>query len=437
MQKNILLFLGILLTTSLMAQKVQISNPKIREHSDKMTISFIAKFDKLASNEKLILTPVLYNNGEVKELPAIIVVGRNRLISDKRMGHPAATKSKARLSIPYSMTIPYENWMDDVSLRLDRTVENCCNQRQLPMQRIISNQLIRYDVILPPIDSIAAELTATQKLGLNNPFLRPMDEYSPASANFDAPRAAGAQIIRFKQGKVVIDRNYLANKQALEVVKSVIDLVLQDPYASLGKVVLAGGSSPEGLATLNDRVSLQRVTALKQTLCDDVDVQDDLFEIINLGEDWVGLRQMVASSTMAHKESVLDIIDTYSVQQGREVKLMKLKRGVPYKYMAKHFFPLLRNAGYIRVYYNTKATPDFEQTNKAIGHYNIKAYAAALDCLEDVKSTAITENIKGVCVMMAGDYSKAEQHYEKAIALGSEQAVINLQQLTKLKSIER
>lgn len=105
--------------------------------------------------------------------------------------------------------------------------------------------------------------------------------------------------------------------------------------------------------------------------------------------------------------------------------------------MAKHFFPLLRNAGYIRVYYNTKTTPDFEQTNKAIGHYNIKEYAAALVCLEDVKPTAITENIKGVCVMMAGDYSKAEQHYEKAISLGSEQAVMNLQQLTKLKSIER
>ena len=437
MKKNILLLLGILLTTSLMAQKVQISNPNIREHSDQVTISFTAKLDKLSSNEKLIVTPVLYNKGGEKELSSIVVAGRNRLISDKRMGYPAGTKSTDSLSMPYSVTIPYENWMGEVSMRLNRTVEDCCNLQQLPIQGVFSNQLIRYDVILPPIDSIEAELTATQKLGLNNPFLRPMDEYSPASVNFDAPRAAGAQIIRFKQGKVVIDRNYLANKQALEVVKSVVDLVLQDPYASLGKVVLAGGSSPEGLATLNDRVSLQRVTALKQTLCDDVDVQDDLFEIINLGEDWVGLRQMIASSTMAHKESVLDIIDTYSVQQGREVKLMKLKRGVPYKYMAKHFFPLLRNAGYIRVYYNTKATPDFEQTNKAIGHYNIKAYAAALDCLEDVKSTAITENIKGVCVMMAGDYSKAEQHYEKAIALGSEQAVINLQQLIKLKSIER
>ena len=437
MKKNILLLLGILLTTSLMAQKVQISNPNIREHSDQVTISFTAKLDKLSSNEKLIVTPVLYNKGGEKELFSIVVAGRNRLISDKRMGYPAATKSTDSLSMPYSVTIPYETWMGEVSMRLNRTVEDCCNLQQLPIQGVFSNRLIRYDVILPPIDSIAAELTATQKLGLNNPFLRPMDEYSPASASFDAPRAAGAQIIRFKQGKVVIDRNYLANKQALEVVKSVIDLVLQDPYASLGKVVLAGGSSPEGLATLNDRVSLQRVTALKQTLCDDFDVQDDLFEIINLGEDWVGLRQMVASSTMAHKALVLDIIDRYSVQQGREVKLMKLKRGVPYKYMAKHFFPLLRNAGYIRVYYNTKATPDFEQTNKAIGHYNIKAYAAALDCLEDVKSTAITENIKGVCVMMAGDYSKAEQHYEKAIALGSEQAVINLQQLTKLKSIER
>ena len=437
MRKNILLFLGVLLTTGLLAQKVEVSNPKIREHSDKVTISFTAKFDKLSSNEKLILTPVLYNKGDVKELSSIVVAGRNRLISDKRMGHLEAIKSTESLSIPYSVTIPYENWMDDVSLRLDRTVENCCNQRQLPMQRIISNQPIRYDVILPPIEPVKVELTATQQMAHNNPFLLPMDEYSPALESFDAPRAAGAQIVRFKQGKVIIDRNYLDNKKALELVRQVVDLILQDPYASLGKIVLAGGSSPEGLATLNDKISLQRVNALKQTLCNDVNVPDDLFEIINLGEDWVGLRQMVKASTMAHKALVLDIIDTYSVQQGREVQLMKLKRGVPYKYMAKYFFPLLRNAGYIRVYYNTKAMPDFGQTNKAIGHYNIKEYAAALVCLENVKPTAITENIKGVCVMMAGDYSKAEQHYQKAIELGSEQAVVNLHQLSKLKSIKK
>ena len=437
MRKNILLFLGVLLTTGLLAQKVEVSNPKIREHSDKVTISFTAKFDKLSSNEKLILTPVLYNKGDVKELSSIVVAGRNRLISDKRMGHLEAIKSTESLSIPYSVTIPYESWMSDISLRLNHIVEDCCNQKQLPMQRIISNQPIRYDVILPPIEPINLEMSATQRMDLKSPFLSPMEEYKPVLNRIDLLRSEGAQIIRFRQGKVIIDHSYAGNKQSLDQVKDVIELIVKDPSASLGKIVLAGGSSPEGLATVNDKISLQRVHALQQYLSNHINMQDNVFEIINVGEDWAGLRHMVQSSDMSYKSLVLDIIDRYGVLEGREVKLMRLKQGVPYKYMAKHFFPLLRNAGYIQIYYNTNPTADFDQTNKAITQYNRKEYAAALACLEGVKSTATTENIKGVCVMMLGDYRTAEEYFQKAIALGSEQAVVNLHQLSKLKSLKK
>ena len=45
-----------------------------------------------------------------------------------------------------------------------------------------------------------------------------------------------------------------------------------------------------------------------------------------------------------YKDEILDIIEYTSLEQGRESKLMKLRGGVPYRYMLKNIFPSLRVA---------------------------------------------------------------------------------------------
>ena len=57
---------------------------------------------------------------------------------------------------------------------------------------------------------------------------------------------------------------------------------------------------------------------------------------------------------MSDKEDILRIIDDVPILKGREVRLMKLNQGIPYRYMKEHFFPKLRRAGYIKVYYRMK-----------------------------------------------------------------------------------
>ena len=129
------------------------------------------------------------------------------------------------------------------------------------------------------------------------------------------------------------------------------------------------------------------------------------------------------------------IIDTYGVYQGREVELMRLKGGRPYNYMFEHFFPLLRSAGYIRIFYESKPSPDFVATNQAIERYNRKEYSETLNRLEGVNPTATTEGIRGMCYLMIGDYTKAETVLKRAVALGNLQAVDYLAQLSKLKAV--
>ena len=67
--------------------------------------------------------------------------------------------------------------------------------------------------------------------------------------------------------------------------------------------------------------------------------------------NWSELRTMILKSDISYKREVLDIIDHISIKDGRERKLMDLKSGKPYRYIKEHFFPKLRYAGYIKVYY--------------------------------------------------------------------------------------
>jgi hypothetical protein len=67
---------------------------------------------------------------------------------------------------------------------------------------------------------------------------------------------------------------------------------------------------------------------------------------------------MVAESDLYDKAEILRIIDTvplFSVDGRRKERIQQLKElngGISYRYMLEHFFPLLRNSAFIRIYYS-------------------------------------------------------------------------------------
>lgn len=433
MRNSILTIAGVLLTIQASAQ--EITDYKVFEKDNNVTVSFTAVCDKLPSNQKLTLTPVLYNETHNKALEPIVLVGHNKAISEKRIGKSGGVKSSKGQHVSYTVSVPYKNWMGDVSLRIDRKIEECCKEEVLFPLAVVKEKPIRYDMKIAPVAPIVADLTPIQKLDLEATYLYPMSDYSATAENFDAMRAQGALIVQFRQGGTAIDPAFSDNRKSLEEVRKVLELIEADPQASLGKIVLAGASSPEGSFSLNEKLSQRRADALKKYLGEDVGSKAALFEVINIGEDWVGLRKMVEASTMQYKQEVLDIIDAYEVCKGREVELMRLKGGRPYNYMLEHFFPSLRCAGYIRIFYESKPSPDLEATNQAIGQFNNGAYREALIRLTGVMPTAVTENIRGACFMMTGDYERAEVTLENAMRLGSTQAADYLKQLEKLKAV--
>lgn len=93
---------------------------------------------------------------------------------------------------------------------------------------------------------------------------------------------------------------------------------------------------------------------MKQYILSHISLPDSCFELVNGGEGWDELRYQVEKSEMSDKKEIIRIIDDIPILHGRETHLMKLNKGIPYRYMKEHFFPELRRAGYIKVYYRKK-----------------------------------------------------------------------------------
>lgn len=435
MKKEILLSIGILFCVNSFAQNIKIDRHEIIEKNDTVSVSFTAVIDKIKSNERLTLTPVIYNGDSIKSLEPIIITGRNRAITDKRQLKAAGIPAIANQHIPYNANIPHESWMCDISLRIDRKIESCCNEQMLASLAVMQYKPIHYDVIVPERKIIKPELSPVKKTDNEIPFLAPISEYEIFKENTDVNRAEGALILHFRSGENIIDPTFADNGKCLEQVRAIVALINADPNASVGKIVLSGASSPEGSTELNEQLARKRVDVLRNYLKENIrSINIDSVESVIIGEDWIGLRDLVEQSEMEYKTEVLEIIDNVPVMQGRKKQLMDLKGGRPYIYMKEHFFPKLRNAGCIRIFYESKPDLELEKTNQAIELCNNSEYRDALTRIEGVAATSTTEYIRGVCYMMLGEYDSAQQHLTQALQMGNTQASEISEQVKKLKA---
>lgn len=444
MGKLLTLALALFITINVHAEQIptaKITNVSVKEKDKNVTVSFNVFVPKVGSNDKFILTPVLYNLNGSKQLTSISYIGKNKSIMDKRLKKTINKDviGKEKQNIPYRIVIPYEDWMNEVSLKINSSIEACGKRSSLASLNIMTNKLIHYDV-KPEFNAsiIKPELTALQKFDQTASFLYPASEYANRYEIFEKKREKGSLVVAFQQGFWSIDPFYMSNRQTLTQVNKVLNLIEADPNASLQKIVIVGLASPEGSLAKNDILAEKRANSLKYFVGERVKYDPNLFEIINGSEDWDGLKKLVENSHMPGRWQVLEIIGNYSVRGGREVELMKLNAGDPYRYMQKHFFPQLRSAGYVQIYYESKPDVETEKLNNAIKLINNKQYEQALPILLSVTGDKQLENTIGVCYMMTGDYDQAKSYFEKAIAnenKDASDAATNLEQIRIVQSI--
>ena len=226
-------------------------------------------------------------------------------------------------------------------------------------------------------------------------------------------------VIHYEVASTSIDVDAFDNAATLEEIMAALNTVLDNPDRRLNRIELSGYASPEGRLQLNIELSQGRAEALRDYLMQQLpELKRENFELINGAINWEGLRRKVEASDMQYRDEVLDIIDNVPAEKGRNHQLMGLRAGNPYRYMMKHFFPELRNACYISVYYDVLEDTAADTINRAMALIREGRYAEAREMLREVESDPRAFNAIGVSLMMQQQEEEAREWFSRALAEG-------------------
>lgn len=119
--------------------RLQADDVNISRSGDSVHVSFRLKVERLAKDYILRVTPLLYGkDGQQAVLPPLeygsrtaqIVEWREKRVKEKRKS--ASAYHKAGEAVAYTFVLPYGEWMNGASLRLDAKSKGCCSEEMLP-----------------------------------------------------------------------------------------------------------------------------------------------------------------------------------------------------------------------------------------------------------------------------------------------------------------
>ena len=415
---------------------VRVNNISIMRSADSVRIGFdiLVAIGQVKKSQRLVLQPVLYSTKGAVRLKKMYVDGTLRRAMEWRKrvyGTPYGCEKydSADVMITSGVVatvkeiVKLHEGMDTISFRIDRASFDCDEKYALsaiPVVKDVSVSMMmkqREQVVtelvkgeMPAIKAVRSAKEVDQK----EAFVSPIGSYEQAVNNITKTKESTALAVSFRVGVARIEEDYLNNKPVLSSFLDAVKTINGDQGATVKKVVVVGYASPDGLASQNEFVARKRAESLRDFLMERTGLPSEMFTLINGGEDWGGLRKMVAESDMQEKKEVLRIIDEVPVLEGRESLLMELNKGETYRTLKRNMFPKLRNAGYLMAFYENMDDVAGDMVDKAISLIKRERYSEALAILQDqAKDTRAFYPI-GVCLLRMGDMEGAMMYLQKA-----------------------
>ena len=367
--------------------------------------------------------------------------------------------------IRYRYVLPYESWMADAKLNVQRDECGCGESTLMSVQPVIDQ--VTLERILSPY------------------IVNPHFAYVEPKVEVVKSREIQAEcFLDFEVNKINIRPEYMNNPRELAKIRVMIDDLKLDPSIKVNRLDIIGYASPEGTLATNKRLSEGRAMALRDYLSSRYDFPRNQYHIIFGGENWDGLIDALETLDMDYKNEMLDIIQDIPIEKGRETKLMQLRGGVPYRYLLKNVFPSLRVA-ICKVNYDIKnfnvdeakevikrrpqnlslnemflvantypkgsqefidvfetavrMYPDSEIANMnaataALSRNDLISAERYLKKMESQEYWPEYNNAMGILTLLKGDYELAEEYLNKARELGLDVATDNLEELAKKKA---
>lgn len=159
--------------------------------------------------------------------------------------------------------------------------------------------------------------------------------------------------VYFRQGSVVIDENYMDNKSTLQRFADEVMTYYSDTTARFHQIHILSSVSPEGSVAINERIAKQRAEAITKWINHEIGV-DVEYRVEAMGIDWALLLDLVKNSdkVIPYRDEVLELLLNGEEEltfgdireDARFDNLVKLRNGVPYRWILHNIFPELRYA---------------------------------------------------------------------------------------------
>jgi outer membrane protein OmpA-like peptidoglycan-associated protein len=369
---------AILMTTTVARSQntlngVNFSQPVFTHHADSLTVAFGVDIGRKAVSSKaaLVIVPEIYGVSERYEMPPIVAQGRNAHIAYRRNVIAGGAKYENALfarrgdKVNYKVTIPYLAWMEGATLNITASGYHCGSWTMFAPQTPIAlalptddaniEDIAQAEVVIETPD-LPDDATTGEKLAARNEFIAPVERFDEKKQRRHSDDALK---IAFTQGSAHIINGFADNSYVLRKLMSSIHAIESSRDSNVAAIVITGYASPEGDAQYNEILSWKRAAALKDYIVNHSYIDPRKIRIYSGGIDWLGLRKLIDESEMPWKWRAMDIIDNVPVWDkqlnlGKHGELMRLGGGSPYRYMYIHFFPQLRNAAYVEIYYENK-----------------------------------------------------------------------------------
>lgn len=434
-----------------------VTDASVTRYRDSVRIGLVMDLTdvRVESGRSVVIQPryVGEDGRESAYLPPVEVMGRTRSLYLKR--NPEAIsmdkvycrilkQRKEPQQVAYEVTLPYAEWMNRSRLQV---VEDRCGCGKIDQGTL--TELLRADLAFRP------------RLAYVVPQAEPVK----------TRELSGRSYLDFRVNRTDIDAEYRKNPVELRRILASIDTVRNDKDFTITSIGLCGYASPEGSYASNRRLAEGRTEALKKYVQSRYGFADTLFATASVPENWEGLRQYVAGSSLADRDGLLALIDS---DRDPDVKERALRSSYPEAYatLLAECYPGLRRTDY-RIDYTVRSfhvdeakavfrtrpqnlsldemfavaqtyepgSDDFKQVfDVAVRMYpdsevaNLNAACALLEqglteqaqpYLEKAGDSPQAANARGVSLLLQGRYDEALPLLEQALQGGIKQAEEN------------
>lgn len=326
--------LSLAATAGINTSRLHISELTVEKSEKAMTVNMIldpAEF-RVGSDNYVLLTPAIAGESDTLRLPSVKVAGRTAWFHEKRNSKDGVTLLRAGKgdACPYSVTVPYGSWME-VSrvIVISDTLSECnCNP---PLSEAI------------PVCDLNFSKKEFDPKGLLN-YVAPRDTADKVYS------LAGRANVIFKVNRTDINWSYRSNLEELNKIMKTINVVKDNPDASVERILLTGYASPEGSYSNNVRLAKGRTEVVKRYVIDQSHFPERIFSTSYVPEDWGGLREWLAGSSLPDKDAMIGFIDDGSVPVEKKNDLFRKKFPKEYAFLLENVYPQLRHTDYEIIY---------------------------------------------------------------------------------------